>query len=303
MKTTALWTAAVVAAVASSPALAQALNLRVVSRGCSVSLSSGQSQGIAANTDVSNGYQISVTHPRGASATSTLGVSRGSAAYVLTLHDRTSYYAAAHVAPFVSSHLDVSLAAPRTGRVRLDVTCNWQLGGNPTQFGAVGSLSLGAQTLLRFGAYSGSGTASEVLDIGPSPIVLRLDGDTGLSWPADIRWTLRLTPVPPCTVTPYGPSCGADLVVVDDLLQFSRPDLRLLVNGGQTPGLLIAGFQRRSVPVGPCTLLNEALVALPFGGQINLLPPSIPGFSFKLQGAALSAGQLVASVGLDFVCQ
>lgn len=118
-------------------------------------------------------------------------------------------------------------------------------------------------------------------------------------------WTLRFTPVPdaPCLVTPYGQACGATIAVGNDLLEPGRPYVDLTVAQQPTPWYVIAGFQRQSIPIAPCTLLNEALVVLAMPGRFYFDPPAMSGFSFLLQGAAIVGSQFVMSAGLDLTCQ
>ncbi len=282
---------------------AQALDLRIVSQDCRVWISDGgDSQSIPANTDVSNGYQIAARHPRGSWATSTLTAARAPDAYVVTLHDVTNYYAAASVRPLFWNNLRLTLTAPQTARVDLDA--RWVIPTGAFQFGASGSLSVNGQILTSAGGLYQGGAATTIV-VGPTPTVLDLTSSSVLVAPAELIWTLRFTPSaqPPCTIARYGTTCGAGVVVGTDLAEPGRPFVDLLVGGQPSPGVLAVGLTRQAIPLGPCLLYNEALVILPVAARIRFDPPPVPGFAFKLQGAALANGQLVMSDGLDLLCQ
>lgn len=290
-------------AISSAGAGAQPLDLRITSQGCDVWISDGgPSQSVPPNTDVSNGFQISAQHWRGSSVTSTLAVSRAPDAYVVRLDGVSTYYAAASVRPFFATSLRLTLTAPRPARIDLDA--RWVLAAGAWQFGASGVLVVGGQVLTQAGGqYQGGGSTSIV--VGPTPIVLDLSSHSWLAAPADLRWTLRFTPstAPVCPVTRYGTGCGAEVAVGEDLTEPGWPFVDLTVGGQPHPGVLAVGLQRQAIPLGPCVLRNEALVILPATGRIRFEPPAVPGFAFKLQGAALANGQLVMSDGLDLLCR
>jgi hypothetical protein len=285
-----------------TPATAQPLDLRVTSQGCRVWISDGgPTQTVPPNTDVSNGYQIAVQHPRGSSASSTLTVARAAGEYSLRVDDVTYYNAAASVRPFFNTNLSMRLTAPRSARI--DLEARWTL-TQAGQFGPSGSVRVNGNILTQAGGLN-QGGASTTFVVGPTPTELTLYSDSGIVAGAELHWTLRLTPSQTlaCPVTRYGTSCGAELTVGEDLLEPSRPFVDLTVAQQTQPGALVVGLQRVAIPIGPCTLFNEALVVLLVSGRVRFDPPAVPGFAFKLQGAALASGQLVMSDGLDLLCR
>jgi hypothetical protein len=281
---------------------AQPLDLRITALGCNVRIPEFQlSQLIAPNTDVSNGYRISVEAPRGVSATSQLTVSRAASAYAIDLDDSTTLLSGTH--PGVTSGLRITLSAGRPARIRLDARWTWQ--GMAFQFGATGRLMLGTRVLTEFGGtpvYQGG--ASTTIDVGPTPVELSLFDESLLSFPVQMQWRLLLTPDDRCGVVTYGAACGsAALLIGSDLLQPGRSFVEFQVAQLPSPGYLIAGLLRQSIPIGPCFLHNEALVVLPTANRLYFDPPPVPGFALKLQGGTIVGNQLVLSAGSDLTCR
>lgn len=281
---------------------AQDLDLRVVSAGCSVSLATLARQELAPNTDVSTGYTLEVDNGRGSLARSQLVVARSSTALDVDLNERSTFNAAGTGLPEVLSRLDLILRTPRAARVRMEVDCAWNYDNQPFMSG-VGAL-VGAGVDIRTAITPGQLHEFRDLDLpANSPVTLRLSDLLSFQVaPANIDWSLRFTAIAddPCSVTSYGSNCGLTLAIGADLTHTGSQFAQLRLQGTPVAGILVVGARRAAVPIGPCTLYNDALVVLVVpASPLYFDTPAISGFTFMLQGAGLDAGNLVASEGVQ----
>ena len=302
---------AIVALIGNRPALAQDLALQLVSEGCSVSLSTGYQQSIAANTDVSNGYAIEANNSRGSVARSQLVVQRGVTAMTVRLTESSAYYAASSGNPALNNRLAMVLQSPRAARVRLQIDCTWQyVNGHvgPIGQGFFTGAGLSIATPNDPNRFSGQLRHSAEIDLAANVPTRLLFANMLWSQTSSalIDWTVVATPISDyaCAPTSYGASCGLDLAIGADFARTGAQFAELRLHGAASPGLLIIGLQRLATPVGPCVLRNDALVVLQVGAARTYFDaPQQPGWSFLLQGAALDGGSLVASSGYQLDCR
>jgi hypothetical protein len=286
---------------------------------------------IAASTDVTRGFALSVSNSAGgvgtatSSARSALSIDHGPGASVVELRESADggvdWIHQGATGTFGPHELRIEYRSPRSVPALLRI--EWCSGATDTVARVAGQLTIdgtpriaasstSAPIICRFGQYpqdltlpiriGPGGTAIGLATTGWAIGTMRGIGTATCNW----RLTLTLDPDSPCVVTPYGDACGASLSSHSDLRYPGMHVVELEDPSAPPLAWLVIGLARSSRPFLGCTLLTDERIVAPWtidpGGRAVLLyaPPPIPGLALTAQGLTLGAA-FHASEGLEFL--